>query len=201
MCATTDEITVASGTEVYYCYEVTNTGDLTLEVHDLDDSELGTILSGFSFTLTPGSSVNTVDAGLTVSAVITSMTVNTATWTASVIGGPSAQSTDSATVNIADPDITVNPMSLYSQQLENTIVVDQLDIGNVGAGVLNWTIAEDNLDLLNLNVPPMQGTAGEGEALHARDVANPDDKRPEWSNTTTPATWDAPQIVLYDNGP
>ena len=29
-CATTDVITVTTGSTVYYCYEVTNTGDITL---------------------------------------------------------------------------------------------------------------------------------------------------------------------------
>ncbi|MDA0246194.1 MAG: S8 family serine peptidase, partial [Chloroflexi bacterium] len=42
VCAATDDITVASGTEVTYCYEVTNTGAITLTQHDLADTELGT---------------------------------------------------------------------------------------------------------------------------------------------------------------
>ena len=33
VCATTDEITVPAGTEVAYCYEVVNTGDVTLNLH------------------------------------------------------------------------------------------------------------------------------------------------------------------------
>ncbi len=32
VCATTSTISVSAGTTVYYCYEVTNTGDVTL--HD-----------------------------------------------------------------------------------------------------------------------------------------------------------------------
>ena len=45
VCATTDEITLpAGGDDVTYCYEVTNTGDVTLERHDLVDSELGALL-------------------------------------------------------------------------------------------------------------------------------------------------------------
>ena len=47
-CATTDEIVLPpGGGEVIYCYEVTNTGDLTLNLHDLDDSELGNLLGVF----------------------------------------------------------------------------------------------------------------------------------------------------------
>ena len=41
VCAATDTITVASGTPVYYCYDVENTGDVTFEFHTLDDDQLG----------------------------------------------------------------------------------------------------------------------------------------------------------------
>ncbi len=104
VCATTDEITVAAGTTVYYCYEVENTGNVTLNLHDLVDDELGTIFTGLNYALTPGSSVNTVAAGLTISATINVPTTNTATWTA-YNAGPSdeATATASATVNIAAP--------------------------------------------------------------------------------------------------
>ncbi len=57
ICAATNSLAVAPGTDVYYCYEVTNTGTITLGLHDLADDQLGTILSGFPFTLTPGASV------------------------------------------------------------------------------------------------------------------------------------------------
>jgi hypothetical protein len=82
VCATTDAITVTAGTDVYYCYEVTNTGPITLAFHDLVDSELGNILSGFPYNLAPGASVDTIAAGLTLSATLNATTVNTATWTA-----------------------------------------------------------------------------------------------------------------------
>ncbi|HRQ40767.1 MAG TPA: proprotein convertase P-domain-containing protein [Chloroflexota bacterium] len=100
-CATTDEITVAAGTTVYYCYEVTNTGDVTLNLHDLDDDQLGSIFAGLNYALTPGSSVDTVAAGLTISDTINVTTTNTATWTA-YNAGPSdeATATASATVNV-----------------------------------------------------------------------------------------------------
>ena len=41
---------------------MTNTGDVTLNLHDLVDDQLGTIFSGLSYALAPGSSVNTVAA-------------------------------------------------------------------------------------------------------------------------------------------
>jgi hypothetical protein len=105
VCAATDEIDVVAGTEVYYCYTVANTGDVTLDLHDLADSELGTILDGFSFALTPGASVSTVAAGLTLSATIDSTTVNTATWTAYLDPYVVASDTATATVNVVEPAI------------------------------------------------------------------------------------------------
>ena len=104
VCAATDTITVAPGTTVYYCYKVANTGNMTLNLHDLADSELGTIFTGLNYALTPGSSINTVAAGLSIPAVINATTVNTATWTAYNVG-PSNQITasDTATVTVAFP--------------------------------------------------------------------------------------------------
>ena len=99
-CADTDQITVAPGTAVTYCYTATNTGDVPLTVHDLTDSQLGTILDGFAYNLEPGASVF-----LTQTAVITQTTVNTATWTAYNPGPYSVvMATDSATVTAVDPD-------------------------------------------------------------------------------------------------
>ncbi|MEZ4645792.1 MAG: hypothetical protein R3E31_24235 [Chloroflexota bacterium] len=62
MCATTDTIEVEAGTVVYYCYTVTNTGNVTLSFHDLEDDVLGTILDGYAYDLAPGASVDTVAA-------------------------------------------------------------------------------------------------------------------------------------------
>ncbi len=107
VCATTSVIDVAAGTTVYYCYTVTNTGDVTLNAHTLVDDQLGTIFTNFSYALTPGSSVNTVAAGLSIPAVINSSTTNVATWTAaqSSTGGVSATATATATVNVASIEI------------------------------------------------------------------------------------------------
>ena len=103
VCATTDSITVVEGATVYYCYTVENTGDITLSLHDLDDDQLGTILDDFAFDLAPGASVDTVAAGLSLSAVITETTTNTAVWTAFNVTGESATYTDTATVTTRVP--------------------------------------------------------------------------------------------------
>ncbi|MCB9134588.1 MAG: hypothetical protein H6636_04125 [Anaerolineales bacterium] len=79
LCADTNTLTVAEGTEVYYCYKVRNTSPHTLTLHTLEDSELGVLLEQFPYTLAPQASVS-----ITQSAMITSTTINTATWTAEI---------------------------------------------------------------------------------------------------------------------
>ena len=54
VCAATDNITVASGTPVYYCYEVVNTGGVAFEFHTLDDDQLGQIFANIPYTMNPG---------------------------------------------------------------------------------------------------------------------------------------------------
>jgi hypothetical protein len=98
-CAPTSAISVGSGTDVYYCFNVENDGNVILSLHDLVDSEIGTVLDDFAFALTPGSSVS-----LTSTVNITQTTVNTATWTA-FNAGPTdtAVYTDTATVTVTPP--------------------------------------------------------------------------------------------------
>lgn len=82
VCGTSSSIQVEAGTTVYYCYSITNTGDIALGLHNLDDDTLGPILVDFEYDLAVDASVNTVAAGLTVDAVITETTTNVATWEA-----------------------------------------------------------------------------------------------------------------------
>lgn len=100
MCAATDMITVWEGATVYYCYTVTNTGNITLPLHDLEDDMLGTIFTGLAYDLAPGASVDTVAAGLTISATAMADMTNTATWTAYDNAGMMATASDSATVMV-----------------------------------------------------------------------------------------------------
>ncbi|MCA9975338.1 MAG: hypothetical protein KC413_06295, partial [Anaerolineales bacterium] len=94
VCAMTNEISVAAGTMVYYCYEVTNTGNITLTLHDLTDSELGNLATALPYSLAPGMSTNVI-----ISATIDATTVNTATWTA-YNPGPSNVATATATATV-----------------------------------------------------------------------------------------------------
>jgi hypothetical protein len=102
VCANTESVSLpAGGGTATYCYEVINTGNVTLTRHTLVDTELGTILTEFPFTLVPGAS-----AFLTQSAAITMTTVSTATWTAFNPGpADEASATDSARVHVPAPAI------------------------------------------------------------------------------------------------
>jgi hypothetical protein len=111
VCSDTTEITVSPGTMVYYCYTVTNTGNVTLNLHNLVDDSLGTIFSGLNYALTPGSSVNTVAAGLSIAAVINTTTTNTATWTAYNVGAAQTTAQASATVIVEETDKAIPTLS------------------------------------------------------------------------------------------
>ena len=102
VCASTDEIRVDEGTVVYYCYTVENTGNANLALHDLEDDELGIILDDYAYDLVPGASIDTVVAGLTISATITETTTNTAVWTAYYDIDNNASDSISATVEVND---------------------------------------------------------------------------------------------------
>jgi hypothetical protein len=82
-CAGQSQLVVPIGTAVHYCYQVTNTGEVPLEMHNLSESAYGLIFSGYAHTLYPGESFNTVAAGITHTVLVMTDTVSTAVWTAS----------------------------------------------------------------------------------------------------------------------
>jgi len=94
-CATEDNIFVEEGDMVYYCYTVTNAGDITLTNHTLVDSELMTIANNLPVTLGLSASYS-----VTQTATITQTTVNTATWTATDGISETAEAMDSAMVTV-----------------------------------------------------------------------------------------------------
>ncbi len=63
---------------VYYCYQIENTGNVTMTVHSLVDDQLGTLATNLAYVLPPGGFSPQVIVPDT--AVIT--VTNTATWTA-----------------------------------------------------------------------------------------------------------------------
>ena len=82
VCADTAEINVFSDapTTVYYCYTITNTGEVTIPLHGLADDVFGVVLRDFEYELASGESVDTVAAGVELAHEVTELTVNAATW-------------------------------------------------------------------------------------------------------------------------
>ncbi len=102
-CASTGNISVLEGTEVTYCYTVQNTGDITLTNHTVEDSELGTLLANFPFSLVPNAS-----AFFTASVTPLATVTNVVTWTANIPNTQvSAVGTDTATVTVIPVQSTI----------------------------------------------------------------------------------------------
>lgn len=70
-------VSTTVSTTVAYCYTIHNTGLVTLTQHTLVDDQLGTILTGHPYTVTPGATYTTL-----VTQTIAVTTTNIATWTA-----------------------------------------------------------------------------------------------------------------------
>jgi hypothetical protein len=164
-CAETSDLMVAPGTEVTYCFEVTNTGVLTLTTHSLTDSVLGQLLTDFDYALAPAASVF-----ITETATIEATTVNTATWMANAgFEGVDATTTAMATVTVA-PQIAAEPDSISGSLLPGDTLTSSLTISNTGTVPLTWTVTEGAPNCATpsavpwLDVTPPAGSTAPGEA-------------------------------------
>lgn len=99
-CSSHDSITVYGASEVTYCYEIQNTGEITLTNHTLVDSQLGILLDNYPYTLGPGQSVFITQTALIQGAALIT---NTATWTVDDGDGRVASDTDMAAVYMDEP--------------------------------------------------------------------------------------------------
>lgn len=102
-CPGVDPLFIAAGTQVSYCYKVTNNGSITYTTHTLTDSILGSIGTGPCGNLAPGG-MCTVSQTTTISVD----TMNVATWVA-MSGTTSATGTDKANVVIVTPPVITPP--------------------------------------------------------------------------------------------
>jgi hypothetical protein len=76
-CATTDVISVTVGTEITYCYLITNTGGVPLTRYDVSDTAFNQEYWGITHVLFAETSLL-----FTVTALVTQSVSNTVTWTA-----------------------------------------------------------------------------------------------------------------------
>ncbi len=106
-CSALDQVTLpAGGGQATFCYQVTNTGGVTLTLHDLDDTVIGSVLNGLTYSLAPTDSV-----WVTQTVQMNATEVNTAVWTA-YNPGPAdvTQAADSATVLVPPlPPVLTSP--------------------------------------------------------------------------------------------
>ncbi|MBI5155602.1 hypothetical protein HZA57_10235, partial [Candidatus Poribacteria bacterium] len=176
-CATSDEVTVVPGTTVYFCYTVTNTGDVTVTNHDLADTAIGPLFSGEAVTLGPGESHTfpsfVVRVPPTNSVVATNTFTNTATWTSRDAFGNSAEASDSATVNVLLPEISLDvtvgtdpttcSMTDEITVLPGTTVYFCYTVTNTGMVTLTEHDLEDTL--IGVFLDGLNVTLGPGESL------------------------------------
>jgi hypothetical protein len=95
-CGVADSLVVEPGTVVYYCYTVTNMGNIMLPNHTITDSVYGPMAS-FIYDLMPGMSESVV-----VSKTITAVAVSTVQWMAEHPGmAMSAMAEDTVSVTLA----------------------------------------------------------------------------------------------------
>jgi hypothetical protein len=106
VCAATNEITVTVGTDVTYCYEVSNDGDVSLNLHTLVDSQFGEILNNFPYELSSGASVF-----LTQTTTVMETVTNIAIWTA-FNTNMSYVYDDTSPYNFIDISLTGTPLNL-----------------------------------------------------------------------------------------
>jgi len=140
VCAPTSEISVIAGTTVSYCFEITNTGQVTFTSHTLVDSQFGLLLNGAVIVVPPAGKFT-----FTETAVINSSVTNNANWTATDLYGNTAVASDSATVNLVAAGILVTPNSILVSQPVDQVTTQSLFITNTGTTGLTWSSGENQV--------------------------------------------------------
>ena len=152
VCQTNDTVSVSAGTQVNYCFEITNTGPVTVASHTLVDTHLGTLLTDSSLTLGPGQSFV-----FSQTAVINSSVVNTATVTSSEPFGNQAMATDSARVNL----VTVTLILTKTVSVDPAQCSPTHSIFVIPSSMVNYCYEIENTGSITLTPQsmPMHGNA------------------------------------------
>ncbi|MBK9051967.1 MAG: S8 family serine peptidase [Chloroflexi bacterium] len=87
-CGTETSLVVDEGTPITYCYTVTNVAPVPLNLHNLEDSTLGTLLNNWPHPLAPNSSTS-----FTVTVPAEQSAIHLATWTANNAAAAQASTT------------------------------------------------------------------------------------------------------------
>ena len=154
VCGPGSALSVVPGTDVHYCYEVTNTGQVTVTKHTLEDDQLGLLLDDAFFVLPPGESYT-----FSTTVEVTDDVTNFAVWTADDGFGTADEASDSATVTTFDPEIVLSktanttpgicPGGNSIQVIPGTPVNYCYEVTNTGLVTLTMhTLTDNKLGLL-----------------------------------------------------
>ncbi len=102
-CATTNQLNVAVGAQVTYCYTAYNPGRVTLRLHNVMDSKLGLVKANWAMPLSQGASIH-----FTTTAPITQTTTNVFTWTGYITDVNSISTLATATATVYTPGIAMH---------------------------------------------------------------------------------------------
>lgn len=131
VCATESTLTLdasAAPHTVYVCYTITNEGQLGIPIHDLSDSVNGVVLDDLAFDLAPGTSVDTVAAGVALAVEVNADTTFDAAWEG--FRGSTRVATATATANV------VYEVPLAYAAIVGTFVADGTTVGAYAGNVL-----------------------------------------------------------------
>jgi hypothetical protein len=107
-CAASNRLDLAAPAEVTYCFTLSNTSSVTLTLHDLEDTHLGTLMSGYPEVLQPGESFF-----ITQTVTVSTTTINVAIWTAHDENGNSYLDSSYAIVILPGSYYVLNLPVLY----------------------------------------------------------------------------------------
>ena len=121
-CGTEPTIEVPAGTTVWYCYRLTNNGEI-VDTHDVTDS-FGVLFTFQGEVLLPGESVTNIAMGFARSQVVTSTVQNSVSWRARSTGDVPEEITvqGSATVVVPSPTTTTLTTSSIPESPTSTTV-------------------------------------------------------------------------------
>ena len=116
-----------------------------------------------AYSLTPGSSIDTVAAGLSIPAVMNATTTNTATWTA-FNAGPvdSTQAQASATVTVLQPANVLGTKTVAGAFVPGGTITYTIVLSNTGAGAQGDNTGDELSDTLSASLTATGVTATSG---------------------------------------
>ncbi|MEM7283775.1 MAG: carboxypeptidase regulatory-like domain-containing protein, partial [Pseudomonadota bacterium] len=178
-------IGVMAGTEVTYCYAVTNQGGTTLTNHTLIDNKLGTLLNDATFSLAPG-----MTHTFSTTAPINVDTPSMATWHASV--GTGAIISDSAEAYVSVSSVTETDI-----RVKNDVSVESVIAGDE----FTFYIAYSNLSTVTASDVWISSTLpAELSYVSSPPGFTIGTQTPTLQNTGNVVSWHMPELPAFASG-